>query len=88
MAGILIAPITFAGYSMGTMLGLKGFAAAIFGGLGSSAGAIVGGIILGLLESFAGGFVSSGYKDAVAFLILLAVLFIKPTGMLGGKAGR
>ena len=87
MAGILIAPITFAGYNMGTMLGLKGFAAAIFGGLGSSGGAIVGGIILGLLESFAGGFVSSGYKDAVAFLILLGVLFIKPTGMLGGRAG-
>lgn len=87
MAGILIAPITFASYNMGTMLGLKGFAAAIFGGMGSSGGAIVGGIILGLLESFAGGFVSSGYKDAVAFLILLAVLFIKPTGMLGGRAG-
>jgi len=85
-AGILIAPITLAVYNMGTMLGLKGFAAAIFGGLGSSAGAIAGGIILGLLESFAAGFISSGYKDAVAFLIVLAVLFIKPTGMLGGRA--
>jgi branched-chain amino acid transport system permease protein len=90
MAGILIAPITLAVYNMGTMLGLKGFAAAIFGGMGSSGGAIVGGIILGLLEEFAGGFLPSGYsgyKDAVAFLILLAVLFVKPTGMLGGKGG-
>ncbi|UCH33127.1 MAG: branched-chain amino acid ABC transporter permease [Armatimonadota bacterium] len=84
-AGILIAPITMAVYNMGTMLGLKGFAAAIFGGLGSSGGAILAGVILGLLESFAGGFISSGYKDAVAFLILLGVLLLKPTGMLGGK---
>jgi len=86
-AGALIAPITLAVYNMGTMLGLKGFAAAIFGGLGSSGGAILGGVLLGLLESLAGGFISSGYKDAVAFVILLAVLFIKPTGMLGGKLG-
>jgi branched-chain amino acid transport system permease protein len=85
-AGILIAPITLAVYNMGTMLGLKGFAAAILGGLGSSGGAILGGIVLGLLESFAGGFISSGYRDAVAFLILLGVLFVKPTGMFGGKA--
>ena len=86
VAGILIAPITMAVYNMGTLLGLKGFSAAILGGLGSSPGAVLGGVILGLLESFAGGFISSGYKDAVAFLILLAVLFIRPTGMLGGRA--
>jgi len=87
VAGVLIAPITLAVYDMGTMLGLKGFSAAIFGGLGSSGGAVLGGLILGLLESYAGGFISSGYKDAVAFLILLAVLFVRPTGMLGGRVG-
>jgi len=88
LAGALIAPITLASYDMGTMLGLKGFSAAILGGLGSSPGAILGGLLLGLLESFAAGFISSGYKDAVAFVVLLLVLFVRPAGLLGWrKAG-
>jgi branched-chain amino acid transport system permease protein len=83
MAGILIAPITGMHYSAGVMLGLKGFAAAILGGYGHVWGAVAGGLLLGVLESLAAGFVSSAYKDALAFLILLCVLWIRPSGLLG-----
>jgi branched-chain amino acid transport system permease protein len=65
------------------MLGLKGFAAAILGGLGSFHGAIAGGLVLGLLESLGAGFVSSAYKDAIAFVVILAVLFVRPDGLVG-----
>ncbi len=84
-AGAVMAPITFASYDMGTMLGLKGFCAAVLGGLGSGVGSILGGFILGILEAFGAGFVSSSYKDAFAFLILLVVLFIRPQGFLGRR---
>jgi branched-chain amino acid transport system permease protein len=84
--GILIAPLTLGVYDMGTMLGLKGFSAAILGGLGSSLGGVLGGLVLGVAESLASGLISSGYRDAVAFLILLLVLFLRPQGLLGGKA--
>jgi branched-chain amino acid transport system permease protein len=83
MAGILITPITSMSYDGGLMLGLKGFAAAILGGYGSTIGAVVGGLLLGILESFGAGFISSAYKDAIAFLILLAILFVKPAGLFG-----
>ncbi|MBW2055702.1 MAG: branched-chain amino acid ABC transporter permease [Deltaproteobacteria bacterium] len=89
VAGIIIAPISTTSYDTGIMLGLKGFAAAILGGYGNFAGAILGGIILGLLESLGAGLVSSQYKDAIAFFILLLVLFLKPTGIMGyGEAER
>jgi branched-chain amino acid transport system permease protein len=65
------------------MMGLKGFSAAILGGYGSMPGAVIGGLLLGVLESLGAGLVSSEYKDALAFLILLMVLFFKPTGILG-----
>jgi branched-chain amino acid transport system permease protein len=86
LAGILTAPITLTKYDVGIMLGLKGFAAAILGGLGSGPGAIVGGIALGLAEALAAGYISSAYKDAVAFIIILAVLFVRPSGLLGGRS--
>ncbi|MBX6423023.1 branched-chain amino acid ABC transporter permease [Thermosulfurimonas sp. F29] len=82
LAGIIISPLTFAAYDMGTMLGLKGFSAAVFGGLGSAWGALLGGFTLGVLEALAAGYLSSAYKDAVAFLLLLTVLFVKPEGLL------
>ena len=85
LAGVLTAPITFTSYDSGIMLGLKGFAAAMLGGLGSFAGAIVGGLALGLVESLSAGFVSSAYKDAIAFLVILAVLFLLPGGLLGAR---
>ena len=81
-AGAVIAPITYATYDMGLMLGLKGFVAAVLGGLVSPPGAIVGGFLLGLAESFAAGLVSSGYKDAVAFVILIVVCLAQVGGLL------
>ncbi len=84
-AGILIAPLTLGVYDMGTMLGLKGFSAAIIGGLGSLSGGVLGGLLLGLVEAFGSGLLSSGYKDAIAFLLLLLVLFLRPQGLLGGR---
>jgi branched-chain amino acid transport system permease protein len=83
-AGVLIAPLTLGVYDMGTMLGLKGFSAAIIGGLGSLLGGVLGGLILGVAEALATGFISSGYRDAVAFLLLLLVLFLRPQGLVGG----
>ncbi len=81
MAGIIIAPLTMTSYDVGIMLGLKGFCAAIIGGMSSGLGTVIGGIVLGLLESFGAGFVSSGYKDAIAFVILLLILIIRPQGL-------
>ncbi|WP_031386632.1 branched-chain amino acid ABC transporter permease [Desulfonatronum thiodismutans] len=87
-AGILIAPITGMHYSAGVMLGLKGFAAAILGGYGHVWGAVAGGLLLGVLESLAAGFISSAYKDALAFLILLCVLWVRPAGLFGQARTR
>ena len=83
MAGILVTPITFTSYDAGVMLGLKGFSAAILGGMGNPMGAVAGGLLLGLIESLAAGLISSGYKDAIGFIILLLVLFIRPSGLFG-----
>ena len=83
LAGCLVTPITTLSYDVGVLLGLKGFAAAILGGFGSFPGAILGGLILGLLESL-GTYFSSAYKDVIAFIVLLLVLFIRPRGLLGG----
>ena len=85
IGGVLIAPIAFTSYDAGIMLGLKGFAAAMLGGLGSFAGAVLGGVVLGLLEGLGAGFVSSAYKDAIAFVVILAVLFFLPGGLLGAR---
>jgi branched-chain amino acid transport system permease protein len=88
IAGILIAPIALTSWDAGVMLGLKGFAAAILGGLGSGAGAVLGGLILGVVESLGAGYISSAYKDAIAFLIILGVLFFMPGGLLGKKSSE
>ena len=85
VAGILVAPITFTSWDVGVMLGLKGFAAAILGGMGSGAGAVVGGLVLGVVEAMGAGYLSSAYKDAIAFVIILAVLFFLPNGLLGKR---
>jgi branched-chain amino acid transport system permease protein len=83
VAGFLITPITLTSYNIGTLLALKGFAAAMLGGIGSAVGAVIGGLLLGLLEAFAAGYLSSQYKDAVAFIVILVVLFARPQGLLG-----
>ena len=85
LGGVLTAPITFTSYDVGVMLGLKGFAAAMLGGLGSFGGAVAGGLLLGLIEALAAGFVSSAYKDAIAFVVILAVLFFMPGGLFGAR---
>lgn len=85
LAGIIIAPLTLTSYDVGIMLGLKGFCAAIIGGMGSGMGAVLGGFILGVLESLGAGLTSAGYKDAIAFVVLLAILFFRPGGLLGRR---
>lgn len=86
VGGMLIAPITMSSYDMGMMLGLKGFCAAMLGGLGSSWGAVLGGLLLGIIEALCVGFFSSGLKDATAFFLLLMILYIRPSGILGVRA--
>jgi len=83
VAGITVTPISLMEYDRGAMLAVKGFGAAILGGLGSFPGAIVGGLIMGTIESLGAGLISSGYKDAFALIVLLVVLFFKPSGILG-----
>lgn len=85
VAGVMITPISMTSYSVGGFLGLKGFAAAVLGGLGNPLGAVIGGLILGILESLSVSVIASGYKDAVAFLVLVLVLFLKPSGIVGSK---
>ena len=86
VGGILVTPIVLTSYDVGTLLALKGFAAAMLGGIGSPVGAVAGGLLLGLLEAFGAGYVSSSYKDAIAFLVILAVLFAMPQGLFGRKS--
>jgi branched-chain amino acid transport system permease protein len=88
LGGILIAPIAPTHFQVGVMLGLKGFAAAILGGLGSGPGAILGGLSIGIAEAMSAGYLSSAYKDAVAFVIILVVLVLRPRGLLGGAAAE
>ena len=87
-AGIVIAPVTLATYDMGFVLGLKGFVAAVLGGINSVGGAIIGGLLLGVLEIFGAGFVSSGFKDAVALIVLIIVLLVRPEGIVSAVTGK
>ncbi len=86
VAGVLIAPLTLTGATMGSVLGLKAFAVAIIGGLTSGMGIIVGGIILGVAESTTGFYLSTGYKDVPGLVLLLIVLAVKPAGLFGKSA--
>jgi branched-chain amino acid transport system permease protein len=83
VAGYMVTPITLMDYDRGPMLALKGFGAAVLGGLGNGYGAVAAGFILGILEALGAGLISSGYKDAVSLIILLLVLFYKPSGLFG-----
>jgi branched-chain amino acid transport system permease protein len=67
------------------MLGLKGFVAAVVGGLGNGLGAVVGGLMVGIIEAMAAGYISSAYKDAIPFVLILFVLFFMPRGLFGAK---
>lgn len=85
-AGVLVAPLTLTGATMGASLGLKAFAVAIIGGLSSGLGIVVGGLILGITETATGFYISTGYKDVPGLLLLLLVLAIKPSGLFGKTA--
>ncbi len=85
-AGIMVAPVTLTGATMGASLGLKAFAVAIIGGLSSGFGVVVGGLILGITETLTGYFISTGYKDVPGLILLLLVLSLKPAGLFGKTA--
>ncbi len=85
-AGVLVTPITLVGYDVGVALALKGFAAAMLGGMGNPKGALVGGLLLGCFEALTAGYLSSQYKEAVAFIVILGVLFVMPQGLFGSKS--
>lgn len=86
--GIVIAPITGATYDMGLMLGLKAFVAAVLGGLTNVPAAVLGGLLIGVLEAMTAGLVSSAYKDAITFALLLVILVVRPSGLLGAPEGK
>lgn len=86
IGGIAITPISLMEYDKGPMLAVKGFCAAIMGGLGSNRGAVIGGFLIGILESMIAGYLHSGLKDAVALIILLLILFFKPAGIFVSKS--
>ncbi|NOY70543.1 MAG: branched-chain amino acid ABC transporter permease [Deltaproteobacteria bacterium] len=83
VAGIIITPIIQMDYGRGALLGLKGFGAAVLGGLGNSGGAVVAGLLIGILEAMSGGYISSHYMDAIALIVMLFVLFVRPGGIFG-----
>ncbi len=86
VAGIMIGVYYNAVYpTMGYMAGMKAFTAAVLGGIGSIPGAMLGGIILGMVENIAGAYVSTQYQDMIAFVVLVVVLIVKPTGLMGSK---
>ncbi len=86
LGGVLLTPITLTSYDVGIMLGLKGFVAAVVGGLGNGLGAVVGGLLVGILEALGAGYISSAYKDAMPFVLILLILFFMPRGLFGGKS--
>jgi branched-chain amino acid transport system permease protein len=88
LGGVLITPITLTSYDAGVMLGLKGFSAAILGGMGSAPGAVLGGLLLGVVEAMGAGFLSSAYKDAIAFVLILVVLVAAPRGLMGARGAE
>jgi branched-chain amino acid transport system permease protein len=86
IAGAVVTPMASGYYQTGLFFGLKGFAAAILGGVGNPFGAIVGGLVIGITESLAAGYVSSGYKDSIALGLLLLMLLVRPSGLFGRAA--
>ena len=88
IAGLLLAPMWFIDVTMGDSLALKAFAAAIIGGFGSIPGAICGGILVGLAEIFGASYVSSAYKDALVFALMIAFLLVRPQGLFGERIGQ
>ncbi|MGR3631131.1 MAG: branched-chain amino acid ABC transporter permease [Limimaricola soesokkakensis] len=85
LAGVLATPVTFTSYDVGVLMALKGFSATMLGGVGSPLGALAGGLLIGLIEAMTAGYISSDYKDASAFVVILLVLFLRPQGLFGAR---
>jgi branched-chain amino acid transport system permease protein len=85
LAGVLVAPVLFVTVGMGSSIALKAFAASIIGGFGNVSGAIVGGLALGVIETFGAAYISVPYKDAFAFLVLFLFLLVRPQGIFGER---
>jgi branched-chain amino acid transport system permease protein len=85
LGGCIISPIAQTTYDCGTPLAIKGFAVAVFGGLGNSTAAVIAGLILGLLETFSIIWLPLAYKDAISITVLLLVLFVRPGGLFGDR---
>lgn len=88
VAGVLLSPMWFIDVNMGDSLALKAFAAAVIGGFGSIPGAICGGILVGLSEIFGASYISSTYKDALVFLLMIVFLLVRPQGLFGERIGE
>jgi branched-chain amino acid transport system permease protein len=88
ISGLLVAPLFTVTKEMGALIALKAFAASIVGGFGSIPGAIIGGLTIGVIETFGGFYVSSSYVDAIAFIILISVLLIRPQGLFGERVAE
>ena len=88
LAGILVAPVLFVSIQMGSTIALKAFAATIIGGFGDVAGAIIGGLALGVIETFGAAYISVPYKDGFAFLVLIAFLIFRPQGIFGERVAE
>src|ERR1700759_700182 len=88
LAGILVAPVLFVSIQMGSTIALKAFAATIIGGFGDVAGAIIGGVALGVIETFGAAYISVPYKDGFAFLVLIAFLVFRPQGIFGERVAE
>jgi branched-chain amino acid transport system permease protein len=88
IAGILVAPILFVSIQMGSTIALKAFAATIIGGFGDVAGAIIGGLALGIIETFGAAYISVPYKDGFAFLVLIFFLIFRPQGIFGERVAE
>ncbi len=86
MAGVLITPVRFSQFNVGLSYGMKGFVAAVLGGLGSIEGALVGGLALGVIEALSGLYISTSYQDVIVFGLLILVIALRPKGILGGSA--
>lgn len=88
IAGVTVSPVSYARFDMGTRLGLTGFCATVLGGLGNFGGGVAAGIILGVVEKLASGLLSSDYRDAISFIILLVILFVRPQGLISTQKRR
>ncbi|GAC1578030.1 MAG: branched-chain amino acid ABC transporter permease [Candidatus Elarobacter sp.] len=88
ISGLLVAPLFTVTKEMGALIALKAFAASIVGGFGSIPGAIIGGLTIGVIETFGGFYISSSYVDAIAFIILIAVLLVRPQGLFGERVAE